>query len=147
MSAVTVAGQGAGAVSVVGEVGRPQQPLGLQSADTPLGRARVARGWSQEKVVRALTLLAREWGWQIASEPSLKVQVSRWEHGVTRPGETYRVLLSAVYRATPEELGFDQTRPGGTGTSTKSLRDRVGELEARLELLTSYLTMAGGLPS
>ncbi|MFD5349695.1 XRE family transcriptional regulator, partial [Streptomyces anulatus] len=49
------------------------QPGLLRSADTPLGLARVARGWSQEKTVRALILLARSWGWQVASEPSLKV--------------------------------------------------------------------------
>ncbi|NEB94939.1 helix-turn-helix transcriptional regulator [Streptomyces bauhiniae] len=121
------------------------QPYALQAANTPLGRARLARGWSQEKVVRALTLLAGSWKWEIASESSLKVQLSRWEHGVTRPGETYRVLLCAVYRATPDELGFTHSRQ--SEPSAKSLRDRVSELEARLETLTGYLAVTGGLPA
>ncbi|QFR00314.1 XRE family transcriptional regulator [Streptomyces phaeolivaceus] len=125
----------------------PQQPYALQSANTPMGRVRVARGWSQEKVVRALTLLAENWGWQIASESSLKVQLSRWEHDVTRPGETYRVLLCAVYRATPDELGFNRPRPAKAPLPSQSLRDRVSELEARLEMLTSYLSMSEGLPA
>ncbi len=123
-------------VSVVGAV--PRQPSDLRAADSPLGRVRVARGWSQEKVVRALVLLADAWNWRIASEPSLKVYISEWENGARRPGETYRVLLCALYRATPEELGFT-ARPR---ESAKNLKARVNDLEAMVENLTVALTAA-----
>ncbi|WP_328735819.1 XRE family transcriptional regulator [Streptomyces bobili] len=123
----------------------PQQPQLLRSADTPLGRARVARGWSQDKAVRALILLAESWGWQIASESSLKVQFSRWEHDATRPGETYRVLLCAIYRTTPDALGFNRPRTDKPATTSKSLRERVGELEALVERLSGYLGAVEGV--
>ncbi|MHC5702391.1 helix-turn-helix domain-containing protein [Streptomyces tirandamycinicus] len=111
----------------------PVQPASLRTSDTPLGRARLARGWSQQKVVRALVLLADSWGWAIATEPSLKVQVSRWENGVVRPGPTYQVLLCALFRATPDELGFTRA------TQAATLADRVASLEAALDRLTSQL--------
>ncbi|NEC87291.1 XRE family transcriptional regulator [Streptomyces sp. SID12501] len=126
-------------VTVVGTV--PRQPSELQSADSPLGRARVARGWSQDKVVRALLLLADNWDWQIASESSLKVYISDWERGARRPGETYRVLLSTLYRATPEELGFTAQR---RDTAGDDLRARVNDLAAMVERLTSALSAAQG---
>ncbi|MEU5326131.1 XRE family transcriptional regulator [Streptomyces parvus] len=114
-------------------VSGPVQPGLLRSADTPLGMARVARGWSQEKTVRALILLARSWGWQVASEPSLKVQLSCWEHGRRRPNESYRLLLCTAYRATAEELGFD--RLAGE-SSVRTLRQRINDLERLVASLT-----------
>ncbi|MFD0211992.1 XRE family transcriptional regulator [Streptomyces hirsutus] len=120
----------------------PQQPQLLRAADTPLGRARVARGWSQEKAVRALVLLADAWGWQIAAESSLKVQLSRWEHGASRPNETYRALLCAAYQTTPEALGFDRPEQS---QMVKSLRERVNTLEALVESLTGALSAVQGV--
>ncbi|WP_079190765.1 hypothetical protein [Streptomyces acidiscabies] len=129
-------------VSVVGAV--PRQPSDLRAADSPLGRVRVARGWSQEKVVRALVLLADAWKWRIASEPSLKVYISEWENGSRRPGETYRVLLCALYRATPEELGFTayDTARGKRDGATAELRERVNDLTSMVENLTAALSAA-----
>ncbi|MGW1903084.1 XRE family transcriptional regulator [Streptomyces hirsutus] len=120
----------------------PQQPQLLRAANTPLGRARMARGWSQEKAVRALVLLAESWGWQIAAESSLKVQLSRWEHGVTQPGETYRALLCAAYRTAPETLGFNCPQQFQT---VKSLRERVNALESLVENLTGALSAVQGV--
>ncbi|WP_371790763.1 XRE family transcriptional regulator [Streptomyces sp. NBC_01471] len=119
---------------------RPEQPYLLRSANTPLGQARVARGWSQDKAVRALLLLARSWGWQVAAEASLKVQLSRWEHGRSRPNETYRALLCSIYRATPEGLGFD--RPVQSST-VKSLRERINDLERLVESLAGAGAVRG----
>ncbi|MGJ5897426.1 XRE family transcriptional regulator [Streptomyces niveiscabiei] len=129
-------------VQVVGAV--PRQPSELRAADSPLGRVRVARGWSQDKVVRALVLLADAWHWRIASEPSLKVYISEWENGARRPGETYRVLLCALYRATPDELGFtayDKAR-GKTDGGASELRERVNDLTSMVENLTVALSAA-----
>ncbi|MFD5662368.1 XRE family transcriptional regulator [Streptomyces hirsutus] len=113
----------------------PVQPLRspLRAPNTPLGQARLARGWSQHKVVRALLLLADHWGWDIASEASLKVLVSRWENRTHQPGPTYQVLLCAVFRSTPDQLGL--TRPTGTAT----LADRVGDLECLVDRLLTRL--------
>jgi len=126
-------------VTVDGAV--PRQPSDLRAADSPLGRARVARGWSQDKVVRALMLLADAWKWQIASESSLKVYISQWENGVVRrPSETYRVLLCALYRATPEELGFTAQERKVSDAGAAELRARVNDLAAMVENLTVALT-------
>ncbi|MFI6944308.1 XRE family transcriptional regulator [Streptomyces sp. NPDC050418] len=113
----------------------PPAPVrSLCAADTPLARARVARGWSQYKVIRALILLAEHWGWDIATESSLKVQLSRWENDAMRPGPKYQVLLCALYRSTPDELGF--TRKGRPPTRAV-LADRVATLESLLERLVA----------
>jgi transcriptional regulator with XRE-family HTH domain len=114
----------------------PAAPSALQATNTPLGRARVARGWSQHKVVRALIVLADHWDWDIAAETSLKVQLSRWENDVVRPCPTYQVLLCAVFRTTPEELGF--TRQASTVTRA-ALADRVRELEDLVNSLADRL--------
>ncbi|QCX76682.1 hypothetical protein C9F11_15065 [Streptomyces sp. YIM 121038] len=117
-------------VTVNGPV--PPQPQALRAANTPLGHARLARGWSQDKTVRALRLLAENWGWQIAAETSLKVQLSRWEHESGRPSEMYQVLLCALYRATPDELGFRRTP-----VTVKALQNRIDDLEALVCTLTA----------
>ncbi|MFE0201179.1 XRE family transcriptional regulator [[Kitasatospora] papulosa] len=113
----------------------PVQParVPLRAPDTPLGRARLARGWSQRKVVRALVLLAGHWGWEIAAESSLKVQMSRWENGAVHPGPSYQVLLCAVLRATPDDLGFTRA------TGTAALADRVASLETLVDRLAAQL--------
>ncbi|MBO1333973.1 XRE family transcriptional regulator [Streptomyces sp. VRA16 Mangrove soil] len=95
------------------DVSPPEQPLryGLRAPDTPLGRARLEREWSRAKAVRALTLVAERWGWEIAAEASMKVMYHRWEHEAVRPGKTYQVLLCSVFRKTPDELGFAEQSP------------------------------------
>ncbi|MFD4752032.1 XRE family transcriptional regulator [Streptomyces sp. NPDC058426] len=122
------------------------QPDAIRSADTPLGRARVARGWSQAKAVRALTIVAGHWGWQIASEASLKVLLSCWESGKRTPGETYVRLLCALYRATPEQLGFvvrDSRIASAPGT-VASVQNAVIRLAAQLAELQAVLASMQG---
>ncbi|MFF4212580.1 hypothetical protein ACFYZE_25115 [Streptomyces sp. NPDC001796] len=93
-------------------------------------------------MIRSLALLAEHWGWQIASEGSLKVQLSRWENGANEPSPTYQVLLCAVLRATPAELGFGRAaRPAAPlpGEDVASLADRVQALEALVVQLSVRL--------
>ncbi|MFJ8547880.1 XRE family transcriptional regulator [Streptomyces sp. NPDC093676] len=113
----------------------PVQPSrsALRATDTPLCRARVARGWSQRKVVRALRLLAESWGWEVAAESSLTVQISRWENGVNRPSQTYQVLLCALFRATPQDLGFTRTGNATLADRIDALEHLVSDLAAQLE--------------
>ncbi|MEU9502831.1 XRE family transcriptional regulator [Streptomyces sp. NPDC048196] len=112
------------------------QPQPLRAPDTPLGKARLRRGWSRERTVRALMALADRWGWQVATENSLKVQLHRWEHQQGRPSETYRVLLCALFQSSPDALGF--TGPARQA-SPSALRDRVESLEALVLQLTDAL--------
>ncbi len=72
---------------------------------TPLQAARLARGWSQTRMVSELMRLARWKKVDVASAASLKTQLSRWENGHVTP-EYYQPLLCEVLNATPGELGF-----------------------------------------
>jgi hypothetical protein len=125
-----------------------QQPpsASLRCPETPLGRARAARGWSQAKAVRALLLAARQRGWDIAAESSLKIMLCRWENQQHRPGEMYRVLLCSIYRSTPEELGLTHTAKEPRGASAQELREHVASLENLVRQLSDQLTAvtAGG---
>ncbi|WP_405666193.1 hypothetical protein [Streptomyces sp. NBC_00055] len=78
-------------------------------------------------------LLADHWGWDIAAENSLKVFVSRWENDTHRPGPAYQVLLCAIFRATPAELGFTRSAVAST------LNERLTALESVIEGLTERL--------
>lgn len=111
----------------------------LRCPDTPLGRARRARGWSQHKAVRALRIAADQRGLDIAQEDSLKVMLSRWEHGHARPGPAYRELFTVIYRATPDALGF-----APVGGDYDRLRRRVRQLEALVGALVAELPAEGG---
>jgi transcriptional regulator with XRE-family HTH domain len=105
----------------------------LRPPDTPLGRARAARGWSQAKAARAMRLIAEQWDWEIASEASLKVCISHWENGLNRPNETYRVLLSTMYRTTPADLGFSAAK----NPDMAELQQRIASLEAVVDQLAA----------
>ncbi|WP_411143453.1 XRE family transcriptional regulator [Streptomyces sp. x-80] len=123
--------------------GRQPRPQPLRAPDTPLGRARLARGWSRGRTVRVLMALAERWGWQVATENSLKVLLHRWEHQEGRPSESYRVLLCAIFQATPETLGF--TAPQ---VMTKTaLSARVESLESMVMQLTAALSRTLGAPA
>ena len=114
------------------------QPPAHRAADTALAQARAARGWSQLQVIRALVRLAEHWGWPVASQSSLKVQLSRWENG-TNPGPTYQVLLCAVLRATPADLGFEPSAPS-PGEDVAALAGRVQALETLVVQLSAQLS-------
>jgi transcriptional regulator with XRE-family HTH domain len=81
---------------------------------TPLQAARLARGWSQARMVSELIRLARWKKIDVASAASLKTQLSRWENGHVTP-DYYQPLLCEVLKATPGELGFGiQELPSGS---------------------------------
>lgn len=117
------------------------QPPAQRVADTALARVRADRGWSQLQVIRALARMADHWGWPVASQTSLKVQLSRWENGAN-PGPTYQVLLCAVLRATPADLGFEHAaRPAAAspGEDVAALAGRVQALETLVVQLSARL--------
>jgi tetratricopeptide (TPR) repeat protein len=65
----------------------------------------------------------------VASAPSLKTQISRWENGHVTP-DFYQPLLCELFRATPAQLGFtghelpaDSSSENGTGATLISKRE------------------------
>jgi transcriptional regulator with XRE-family HTH domain len=84
------------------ESGQDDEP---SPAVTLLQAARRALGWSQGRAVWEIVNLAQSKKMTVASAPSLKTQLSRWENGHVTPGY-YRPLLCELYRKTPRELGF-----------------------------------------
>jgi hypothetical protein len=116
------------------DVSPPEQPLryDLRAPDTPLGRAWLDREWSRAKAVRALSLVAERWGWEIAAEASLKVMYHRWEHEAVRPGRAYQVLLCSVFRRTPDEPGFAEPSPC---PDEAALLARISALESMVQQL------------
>jgi hypothetical protein len=81
---------------------------------TPLQAARLARGWSQARLIVAIQESARALGVAIQGRPALKVSISKWENGRSEPSDTYQRLFRIVYKMSNAELGF-----GATGTSAE----------------------------
>jgi hypothetical protein len=62
--------------------------------------------WTQGRLIYELERVGAAMGVAVASRPSLKVQVSRWENGHHPVSDDYRRLFRHIYRATDTELGF-----------------------------------------
>ena len=119
---------------------------------TPLQAARLARGWSQARMVSELMRLARWKKIDVASAASLKTQLSRWENGHVTP-EYYQPLLCEVLKATPGELGFGiqdlPSGPAGQSTSGTTLiakrewnRDDLNNLSSSFDEAISGAALA-----
>jgi transcriptional regulator with XRE-family HTH domain len=130
----------------------PSEGHRLPVMATPLQAARLARGWSQTRMVSELTRLARWKKIDVASASSLKTQLSRWENGHVTP-EYYQPLLCEVLKATPGELGFGiQDLPAGAarqGTSGATLiakrewnRDDISNLSSSFDDAISSSALA-----
>jgi hypothetical protein len=73
---------------------------------TKLQRARVARAWSQTRLIAAMKRVAPALGICLPEIDSLKTNIRRWENDHIVPGPDYRRVLRAVYGMTDAELGF-----------------------------------------
>ncbi|WP_035850676.1 helix-turn-helix domain-containing protein [Kitasatospora azatica] len=112
--------------------------------------ARVERGWSQDRLVRAILEYAREHLLDVASQASLKVYVSEWENGRRSVSETYSAILRSLLGKTNDELfgepvpaaapaadGYDELL--GRIDSARSLSlSMVDTFLAQTELLRSF---------
>lgn len=76
------------------------------TAATPLQAARLALGWSQEKLARAINSRAPAHGLSVRSIASRKTDISRWENGHVMPEPPMRALLREIYGRTDADLGF-----------------------------------------
>jgi transcriptional regulator with XRE-family HTH domain len=75
---------------------------------TRLRAARLARGWTQQRVVAEVSRLAAGRHEPIANRASLKTLLSRWENGRQVPDAVYQRLLREVFGLDDAELGFHQ---------------------------------------
>jgi transcriptional regulator with XRE-family HTH domain len=71
-----------------------------------LKQARESRGWSQTRLIQELQRQADVAGFRVASEASLRTQLSRWENGRPVGDEMYRRLFRAIFDMTDESLGL-----------------------------------------
>lgn len=78
---------------------------GVKTVST-LRDLRVARGWSQGRLLLAMEARAATDNVSLASRPSLKVALSRWENGHQRPDGVHRQLLAHVFGVPLSDLGF-----------------------------------------
>lgn len=62
-----------------------------------LRQAREARSWSSAQLRLQLRQTARRRSVSIASDGSLRIMLSRWENGHSRPDAMYRMLLEEVF--------------------------------------------------
>lgn len=97
--------------------------------ETALKKARRQLDWSVAQTLQRLGQLARARGIAIASEPSMRTLLSRWENGHRAVGDAhYRSLLCELYGRTPRELGF---------VEDDELNEGADELRARLHVARS----------
>jgi transcriptional regulator with XRE-family HTH domain len=128
-----------------------------------LKQARESRGWSQTRLIQELQRHAAVAGFRVASEASLRTQLSRWENGRPVGDEMYRRLFRTIFGTTDEDLGLtaaprapvpaagvagaDQADPDGradlSGRADPSGRAEGGQAAPRRDdPLTARLTVA-----
>src|SRR5437763_13596008 len=115
-------------------------------ANERLRARRLARGWSQEDVVRGLVRVGIEVG-----ERQLGVTrnlVSRWEREGTIPRAPYPKLLCLLFQPSAEQLGLVVLYPPATASSTiegDTLDDGGDDVERRDFLRVAGPAEAGAL--
>lgn len=65
---------------------------------------RIARKWSQERLIVELERRAPELGVHVAARPSLRTLVSNWENGKRFPTRDYQKLLALVHGVREDDL-------------------------------------------
>ncbi|MGH8932885.1 MAG: helix-turn-helix domain-containing protein [Egibacteraceae bacterium] len=100
------------------------------TAFSPLQRERLARGWSQTRLIAELQNVAVREGYILPTNGSLTAMVSRWENGHCEPDVLYRYLLCEVYGKTAAQLGFGDDQPEDQDQRTwLTMEDFCRELE------------------
>jgi tetratricopeptide (TPR) repeat protein len=138
------------------------------TSTTLLQAARIALGWGQEKLARAINARASAHGLPVRSVTSRKTDISRWENGHVMPEPPMRAILREIYGRTDNELGFPPNGPAIGGELAERLviarrvdaqtialfRDEVDGVRhadrrfgsaARLERLRGQITEVEGL--
>ncbi|GAA2755293.1 helix-turn-helix domain-containing protein [Actinopolymorpha rutila] len=103
-----------------------------------LKQARLARGWSQSRLVAGMESYARRHTIQIAATASLHVYVSEWENGRRRISSPYAGILRGILGLTEDEL----PPPGDEPSSGNSWPDGYKDLAKRVR---SYRAVSGSV--
>jgi transcriptional regulator with XRE-family HTH domain len=69
-------------------------------------RARRRRGWSQQRVIHEIQVVARAKSMPVATARSLKAMLSRWERDHRLPDRHNQILLCAALGVAPSDLGM-----------------------------------------
>ncbi|MET8256921.1 helix-turn-helix transcriptional regulator [Micromonospora sp. NPDC005553] len=90
-----------------------------------LRRARLARGWSQARLVHEIEQYGRRRMVRIASTSSLGVYVSEWENNRRKISSSYAAILRSLLGTTDEELFSDNAPVGDDGNGYARLVERL----------------------
>ncbi|MEC4015228.1 helix-turn-helix domain-containing protein [Streptomyces sp. H27-D2] len=82
-----------------------------------LREARIARGWSQERLIREIERHARHHLLDVPTAASLRVYVSEWENGRRVISERYAALLRPLLGITDAELFGRRGHADGAGSA------------------------------
>src|SRR5581483_10946194 len=102
----------------------------MANTGSRLRSARIARKWSQARLIHEIERRLRGAGMLTTTTASLKVYVSEWENGRRGVGPEYRAVLRAIFGLTDAEL-FDDCGP------TDTLDAAYVELAQRVETAES----------
>ncbi|MFD2082553.1 hypothetical protein SAMN05421678_1022 [Actinopolymorpha cephalotaxi] len=93
-----------------------------------LKQARLARGWSQSRLIAGMESYARRHAIQIAATASLRVYVSEWENGRRRISPPYAGILRRLLGLTDNELAS----PSDESSSPLPWADGYQDLASRV---------------
>lgn len=93
-----------------------------------LRSARLARGWSQARLIHEIDRRLTATGSSTASAASLKVYVSEWENGRRSISAEYRSVLRTIFGMTDAELFPDDGQPDAAAVNVE-----YAELAQRIE--------------
>ncbi|WP_030262068.1 helix-turn-helix domain-containing protein [Streptomyces violens] len=96
-----------------------------------LKRARTARGWSQERLIREIERHARQHLLDVATTASLRVYVSEWENGRRSISDRYAAILRPLLGLTNDELR------GAPAAPTSSVQSVIGGYDELIERVDS----------
>jgi tetratricopeptide (TPR) repeat protein len=76
-----------------------------------LQAARLAIGWGQEKLAKAINDRCPAFGLPVLPVASRKAEISRWENGRVTPELPMRAIFREIYGRTNDDLGFPSAEP------------------------------------
>lgn len=101
-----------------------------------LRQARNARGWSSARLRHQLRQVAESRGLHLASDNGLRIMLSRWENGHSRPDAMYRMLLQEVFDLPAAALGLERS---GSDAESIDLLPLVSHAARRVETPAAVL--------
>lgn len=89
----------------------PDPPAWDADTGARVRQIRLARGWSQRRLIYAMRMAARREHRELPADESMISMVSRWENGRRIPDEYNRRLLCDALEVSPGDLGTADPEP------------------------------------